>query len=343
LVSLLLTIRAFHFTALQASNEAFGNRQRVQNQLNTFVYENRGQMSKMKNEYSVEVAIAKNRWNKRRQQFEHHKLDKMLPSRWGRTPTGTQTTRNYAARHDQVSTPVAATLADIIDSVELIGMGQLQNEKFQEPYNPPAPPDLGAAVVDQDNGETSMQRQQRIEASLRQEVNAVSVSLRSCEDERQRAWKKMLKTKAEFDLPSHQVTNMNGGRIHVDLNNYHVMALPALQASAQQNIPQEAASKSMVPSYAPVRTYNAAVAIASANAACNSDSKYSAARVRERISADGSVAPVTEPKKTKDGLFQRPAGRTRKGMEWDALRGIWIPARQFDLPSGMPGGMPGEN
>jgi hypothetical protein len=336
LVSLLLTIRAFHFTALQTSNEAFERRQRVQNQLNSFVYENRGQISKLQNEYSVEVAIAKNRWNKQRHQFEHHKLDKMLPSRWGRSPSGTQTTRNYAARHDQLSTPVATCLADIIDSVDLIAMGNLQNEKFQEPYNPPAPPDFGGAVVDQESGETAMQRQQRIEASLRQEVNTVSVYLRSCEDERQRAWKKMLKTKAEFDLPSHQVTNMNGGRIHVDLNNYHVMALPALQASAQQNIPQEAASKSMVPSYAPIRSYTATLAMASAAAAAanNSDSKYSAARVRERISADGSVAPVTEPKKTKEGLYQRPAGRTRKGMEWDALRGIWVPARQFGSPGG---------
>jgi hypothetical protein len=342
LVSLLLTIRTFHSTALQTSNEAFERRQRVQNQLNSFVYENRGQMSKMQNEYGVEIAIAKNRWNKQRQQFEHQKLDKMLPSRWGRTPSGTQTTKNYAARYDQVSTPVANCLADIIDSVDLIAMGNLQNEKFQEPYNCPAPPDIGNAVVDQESGETFLQRQQRIESSLRQEVNAVAVNLRTSEDERQRAWKKMLKTKAEFDLPSHQVTNMNGGRIHVDLNNYHVMALPALQASAQQNIPQEAASKSMVPSYAPVRSsYSATLAMAAANAAAaqNSDSKYSAARVRERISADGSVAPVTEPKKTKDGLFQRPAGRTRKGMEWDALRGIWVPARLFEMPGGMGGGM----
>jgi hypothetical protein len=299
-------------------------------------------MSKIQNEYSVEVAIAKNRWNKQRQQFEHHKLEKMLPSRWGRTPSGTQTTRNYAARHDQISTPVASCLADIIDSVDLISIGKLQNEKFQEPYNCPAPPNLGNVVVDQESGETAMQRQQRIEASLRQEVNTVAVNLRSSEDERQRAWKKMLKTKAEFDLPTHQVTNMNGGRIHVDLNNYHVMALPALQASAQQNIPQEAASKSMLPSYAPVRSYTATLAMAAANAAAanNSDSKYSAARVRERISADGSVTPVTQPKKTKDGLFQRPAGRTRKGMEWDALRGIWVPARQFDMPFGSPSGMP---
>ena len=55
------------------------------------------------------------------------------------------------------------------------------------------------------------------------------------------------------------------------------------------------------------------------------ESKYSAARVKERKASDGTVKPVEQPK-LKDGLFLRPAGRTRKGMEWDAVRGIWIPA-----------------
>ena len=49
-----------------------------------------------------------------------------------------------------------------------------------------------------------------------------------------------------------------------------------------------------------------------------SQSKYSAARVRERISADGTVAPVSEPKKTKDGLYQRPAGRKRRRRSPDS-------------------------
>ena len=56
-----------------------------------------------------------------------------------------------------------------------------------------------------------------------------------------------------------------------------------------------------------------------------SDSKYSAARVKERIFSDGSVVPVTMPKQNKDGLYQRPAGRKRKNMKWDAVRGRWMP------------------
>lgn len=65
-----------------------------------------------------------------------------------------------------------------------------------------------------------------------------------------------------------------------------------------------------------------------ARAPFGSESKYSYAKMKERIAADGSVVPVSEPKKTKNGLYQRPVGRTRKGMEWDAGRGIWVPQQQ---------------
>jgi len=53
--------------------------------------------------------------------------------------------------------------------------------------------------------------------------------------------------------------------------------------------------------------------------------KYSVEKVRERIFPDGSVIPVQQPKRTKEGLYQRPAGRQRKGMDWDSERGVWIP------------------
>jgi len=66
--------------------------------------------------------------------------------------------------------------------------------------------------------------------------------------------------------------------------------------------------------------------IPTANSQPQSESKYSAARVQERTTRDGMVAPVSEPKKTKDGLYLRPVGRARKGMNWDAVWGIWVPA-----------------
>ena len=50
------------------------------------------------------------------------------------------------------------------------------------------------------------------------------------------------------------------------------------------------------------------------------------------------------PKRTSKGLSVRPAGRTHKGMEWDAVKGIWVPAKdkgmEWDAVEGiwMPGG-----
>jgi hypothetical protein len=38
-----------------------------------------------------------------------------------------------------------------------------------------------------------------------------------------------------------------------------------------------------------------------------------------------------EPKKTEDGLFQRPVGNSRKGMDCDSKRGIWVPLSNPDL------------
>lgn len=49
-------------------------------------------------------------------------------------------------------------------------------------------------------------------------------------------------------------------------------------------------------------------------------------KLRERIAPDGSVRPVSQPKKLKDGFYQRPAGRTRNGMYWDKVEGIWVPS-----------------
>jgi hypothetical protein len=94
-------------------------------------------------------------------------------------------------------------------------------------------------------------------------------------------------------------------------------------------------SSPSIPSYVPRAPVSyvqvpKAVAPASSSAQGQAESKYSAAKVKERIAPDGSVMPVSEPKKTKDGLYQRPAGRTRKGMDWDAVRGIWVPAAHLD-------------
>jgi len=62
--------------------------------------------------------------------------------------------------------------------------------------------------------------------------------------------------------------------------------------------------------------------------------RYSAANVQARINPDGTVYPVQKPKLMPNGEFARPAGRQRRGMDWDAKRGCWFP---------VPEGQGGEN
>jgi hypothetical protein len=153
-------------------------------------------------------------------------------------------------------------------------------------------------------------------------MNAITLRLRTSEGDRLRAWKKMLKTKVEFDIPHHHYSSNGSVRIiQLDSNTCATMPLPALHQSATQRVPLElVAGRSFVASYTPSHVVRAMPTD------LHLDSKYSTARVRDRIASDGTVAPVTKPKLTKEGLYQRPAGRTRKGMEWDSVRGIWIPA-----------------
>jgi hypothetical protein len=60
------------------------------------------------------------------------------------------------------------------------------------------------------------------------------------------------------------------------------------------------------------------------------DNKYSASAtskaLKDRVAADGSIEPP-QKRQGADGLYQRPAGRGRKGMDWDPVRGVWIPQR----------------
>ena len=167
-----------------------------------------------------------------------------------------------------------------------------------------------------------LQRLKRAEAAKRQELNAIHLKIRSTEEERHRAWRKMLKVKAEHDVP-HDYYGPHGlvRRVQLNLNNYTQVPCPQLRRNSAQVVPQMT-----MHAHAAVASYTPSRRVPSASGYGMSTSKYSPARIRERIAADGTVAPASKPKMTKDGLYQRPAGRTRKGMAWDAVRGIWIPA-----------------
>ena len=53
--------------------------------------------------------------------------------------------------------------------------------------------------------------------------------------------------------------------------------------------------------------------------------RYSEQNVRARKNSDGTVKPATAPKRLPDGTLAKPAGRQRKGMDWDAIKGCWYP------------------
>lgn len=276
----------------------------------------------MQNEYRAKLQMQVRAWNNGRVQFEMNKLNRLLPSRNGLSPFGTQLIQHYRTRPDRVSLSeiVGGCLADIVDCVEGIAQGVVLNERYGSILPPPA-----QSIATPDAAE-HQQKTKALEAARRTDFNAVTLRLRTSEGERLRAWRKILKTKAEFDIPHHHVSSHGSVKIiQLDQHNCTTLALPALTLAARQSVPQEFAGRSSIASYTPLHT----VRTAPVGSLTMSDSKYSTARVRERIAVDGTVAPVTEPKITKDGLFQRPVGRTRKGMKWDSVRGIWIPTPEL--------------
>ena len=123
--------------------------------------------------------------------------------------------------------------------------------------------------------------------------------------------------KARADINS-VYGNTRGAR--VTLSNYQTIPVPVIRSSAQQSLSSQYIQQSakLTPYTAPISTPTRTPV---------DMSKYSIAKVNQRKSADGTVAPVSEPKKDKDGLYLRPAGRTRKGMQWDAVNGVWVPER----------------
>jgi hypothetical protein len=121
-------------------------------------------MSKIQNEYIEGCHRRQERWNKQRQHSSNHKLDKMLPRGGGVAPRRYSDDKRttYAARHDHLPGRNCLrrqlTLLTFPWAIcETVAPGAIP---------PPAPPDLG--TLDQESGETAAQRQQRIEASLRQ-------------------------------------------------------------------------------------------------------------------------------------------------------------------------------
>jgi hypothetical protein len=309
--------------ALSLSNRLYDAMVRVKTDIQRLAQGQRSQMSRLESDYSVQLAVARNHYRKKRRAFDEKKLATVLPSRYGQPLTGTLVIQNFARRSPDAG-QVADSLADVVDAVEGIALGLVRNEVFTEEFvPPPMPPGVG-----EDHA-----------SALAKQSAVITAKLRASEDERTRCWKKMLKTKAEFEMPS-------SGR-RMDPNRFNAMPAPALRTSTSQTLPRQVerpaeptytpAARPKLPFPPPQPQYQQHVPenippdAGAGSKQSLSESKYSMSRVKERIAADGTVAPVSEPKMTKDGLYQRPAGRTRKGMEWDAVRGIWVPSTIGDF------------
>ena len=95
-----------------------------------------------------------------------------------------------------------------------------------------------------------------------------------------------------------------------------VMASSAAQQ--QQQVAAQAVQMAGVAAAAP--------AAASSTTSATHQARYSQTAIKNRTYDDGSVAPAVPPKRGDNGLFQRLSGRSRKGMDWDGVHGVWRPA-----------------
>jgi len=46
---------------------------------------------------------------------------------------------------------------------------------------------------------------------------------------------------------------------------------------------------------------------------------------RERYTSDGCLLPKSEPLRLADGTYKKPGGHQPKDLEWDEVRGLWVP------------------
>ena len=291
-------------TAHYRSNQLFDHRARLQQNLSFFIQKSRADLAKVSGEHGLHVAMAKQQWIKQKMEHDQKRIQQFLPSAWGRPVFGTNATQQYQQRGG-IQAVVAGCLADVVDGSLLMLEGQVPNNKFPDFQAPPSHANQPAA-------ESMQQQIARSENDMRLQLEQTTTQYQQSEESRQRAWTKMMKVKAELET----LPGGTGRQGYLDMTNYHRVPLPPLRNSQLQQMPQEFAPRSNVASFTPPPV---------PSTSSGSVSKYSAAKVRERMSNDGSVAPVAEPKKDRDGLFVRPAGRTRKGMKWDAVQGIWVP------------------
>ena len=234
------------FAALRMSIQLHRQRMTIQQQLNTAQLEMSNQTHSFKDQYNFQFQQAKHHWIAKRTRFEQEKLQRVLPSRNGKFPTGTQMTQTYMAHQDRTGLcrELGTCMADIVDAVDNIAHGRIQNYFFNEPFiPPPPPPGFDPQILEQ-----SSQR----EANKRNELNNLTLKHRVAEEERSRAWKKLLKVKGDHKMQQKLYTSAGTYRIHqLDANNCNRFPMPNLQQCSIEEIPQMATHLSAASSFTP--------------------------------------------------------------------------------------------
>jgi hypothetical protein len=171
----------------------------LQTKINNLSYQQRNQEHQYTTEYAANYAMAQTTWIQRKKQFDHTKLNKLLPSRRGIARQGTRMTQFYhMTRPDRsgISEQVGDCVADVVDAVESIAQGVLRNEYFSEPFTRPE--------VSLGFGRENLARMMQKERELRARLDESMKQMNEHEDFRKKAWRKVMKTKAEFELPEYQ-------------------------------------------------------------------------------------------------------------------------------------------
>lgn len=273
----------------------------MENNLQQQVVHYEGQYKKLIETYRRGIAMERARWRQQKAEYDANRLKKMMPSNWNTTPVGTQLTQAVVSKYREGSLPhiIGTCMADITDVVIMKCTDhRINDQPFREFQPSKAEPKPDSIVVDPNTGETLAQKVRRIQNHYGQEIQSAKMKLASAEEERKRCWKKMEKCKAELHQMQAAQGSMGGSRSHTNR--------PPSYTPGRRDARG-------IESYAPTQNVS------------TSDSKYSVSRQRERQLPDGCVEPI-QKKKGPDGLYQRPAGRARKFMRWDPVRGVWVPS-----------------
>jgi len=275
----------------------------VQQHLNSLRHEINNQTHAFKDQYSIQLQQARNQWHANRLHFEKEKMKRLLPSRNGMNPTGTQMTQAFSAHQDRMGLcrEVGFCMADIVDAVDNVAKGRIQNHHFTEPFiAPPPPTSLDPELLN---------KSKQVETAKSNELNALTLKYRLAEEERSRAWKKLLKVKSDHKMQQKLITSSGTYRyIQLDASNCNRFPVPNLQQCMLEEVQQMGTHIGSISSYKP-----APRPPPPSKEDGDAASKYCFTATRKRVAAAGvERIPVSKPKEAAKAESEPPKESLRR-------------------------------